>query len=160
MGEIVIHSNLKDKFVSNPLILLLTISVVSLGLYLTLALRYPLRSSLADPRATWVSMNKGNPNGFAIHLVVYFCLTLLYWATLKLLTKPKLGQNDEKEDQHERSGWIYGLIIISWLAFCTVLMTSAPAGESRAPARTGPAMGADLPHRASLPAGLRQGSLL
>jgi len=130
MGEIVIHSNLKDKFVSNPLILLLTISVVSLGLYLTLALRYPLGSSLADPRATWVSMNKGNLNGFAIHLVVYFCLTLLYWATLKLLTIPKLGQNDEKVGQHERRGWIYGLIIISWLAFCMVLMTSAPAGES------------------------------
>ncbi len=130
MGEIVSHSYLKNKFVSNPVLLLVVISLLSLGLYLTLALRYPLGPSLADPRATWVSMNGGSLTGFAIHLVVYFCLTLFYYASLKLLTGPKIFQKEKQEDQRVKRRWIYGLIIISWLVFCTVLMTSSPAGES------------------------------
>lgn len=104
--------------------------MLSLGLYLVLAVRYPLGSSLADPRATWVTLNEGKPTWLAIHLVIYLCLTLLYAAALKLLAYRRKDQTAHLEDQPGSRRWIYTIIVISWLIFSIVLMTSASAGES------------------------------
>jgi len=130
MGEFVSYSYLKSKAISNQTPILLVISLLSLVLYLVLAVPYPLGSSLADPRANWVTLNGGNRTGFVIHLIVYFCLTLFYGASLKLLTTHKTDQTALTQDPPDRRRGIYGLIVISWLIFSTVMMTSAPAGES------------------------------
>jgi hypothetical protein len=70
MGEIVNRSFWKTKLKKNQVGLLLAAGAISLVLYLVLALRYPLGSSLADPRATWVTLNGESPTGIALHLVV------------------------------------------------------------------------------------------
>jgi hypothetical protein len=130
MGEIISYSYWKRKSISNQTAILLVISLLSLGLYLVLAVRYPLGSSLSDPRATWVTLMRGNPTEFAIHLIIYFCLTLLYAASLKLLTSHRTDQTIFRQAQSDRHRWIYRLIVISWFIFSIVLMISASAGES------------------------------
>ena len=130
MGEIVNRSFWKTKLKKNQVGLLLAAGAISLVLYLVLALRYPLGSSLADPRATWVTLNGGSPTGIALHLVVYLCLTVLYAATLNLLNRQKTSETSQNHDHPTNSRWIYGIIIASWLSFSMVMMTSASSGES------------------------------
>ena len=130
MGEFVSNFSWIRKSTSNQPVILLGISVVSLGLYLFLAGRYPIGPSLTDPRATWVTLNAGQLTGLAVHLVVYLCLTLLYWVSLQILTDRRTRQETHQQSSLNRRRWVYGVIIISWLIFSIVMMTSASAGES------------------------------
>jgi hypothetical protein len=102
---------------------LLAIAVASLGLYLLLALLYPLAPSLRDPRATWVSLIGGRWYSVVVHVALYLGLTLLYIVALWLL-RASGGRLPAKQ------GRVNGLILITWLACSLVLMTVAPAGES------------------------------
>jgi hypothetical protein len=98
-------------------------SLASLGLYLLLAWRYPLRPSLEDPRASWASLVDPTLGNAALHIAIYLGLTLLYIAMLRLLVPPAEGPA-------VNSRWQSALVIGTWLACSAVLMTVAPAGES------------------------------
>lgn len=102
---------------------LIAVAVVSLGLYLCLAVRYPLGSSLADPRATWASFVEPTGLNAIQHLVIYLGLTLLYLMALRILN-PARGV---KESQSRRQ---ILLIVTTWLTCSGVLMFVAPSGES------------------------------
>jgi len=130
MGAPVSYSYWKRKSINSPAVILLGLSVLSLGLYLVLVMQYPLGPSLVDPRATWVTLNGGNLNWLVIHLVVYLLLTLLYWVSLKILTSRNPEENILHPERTNKKRWIYGVIITSWLIFSAVMMTSASAGES------------------------------
>jgi hypothetical protein len=99
------------------------IAVASLGLYLWLAVRYPLSSSLADPRASWASLVEPSGWNAAQHLIIYLGLTLLYLAALRLLV-PSQGENEAPPRRQIL------FILAVWLACCGALMFVAPAGES------------------------------
>jgi hypothetical protein len=116
--------------VGNPLRWVLAIALASLGLYLLLALRYPLEPSLAFPRATWFSLAEESWSGFAIHISIYIGLYLLYAIVLWLLAYPYIYNTNLVTGQPNWNRWLNILIVISWLAFSIVLMTVAPAGES------------------------------
>jgi hypothetical protein len=100
-----------------------TAAATSLGLYLLLALRYPLDASLDNPRASWASMVEPTGSNAIWHLAIYFGLTLLYLTILRLL-----APSQEQNTAHPRLRSI--LILVTWLACSAVLMTAAPAGES------------------------------
>ena len=130
MGEITSYIPWKRRIVSNPALVLLVTSILSLVLYLVLALRYQLEPSLADPRANWVSLNGGSQSGFFIHLLVYFLLTLFYVISFKSLSSRKSALTADEPSQPRKRRLIYAVIVISWFIFSLVMMTSAPAGES------------------------------
>ena len=99
------------------------IAVISLGLYIWLAFRYPLKPSLADPRASWATQVNPTIENAGIHLGIYLALTLLYLAALYYLIS-----------HHGKvkilSGRRMVLIIVFWLACSGALMFVSPAGES------------------------------
>jgi hypothetical protein len=97
------------------------VGAASLGLYLLLALRYPLGPSLGNPRASWASMVEPTGWNALWHLVIYLGLTLFYLAMLRLLVPS--GRNE-----HPRLH--IALILVTWLACSAALMKVAPAGES------------------------------
>jgi hypothetical protein len=130
MGDIASCSFWKTRLKNHPAAFLLAAGGLSLVLYIVLAVRYPLGSSLADPRATWVTLIGESSSGFAIHLLIYLCLTLLYAVTLNLLSSQKTARTAENHDLPVNRRWIFGIIIASWLTFSMVMMTSASSGES------------------------------
>ena len=104
-------------------ILLSSVGLASLGLYICLAVRYPLGPSLADPRASWTSFVEPSVLNAAQHLAIYFGLTLLYLAALELLVSA------QRKNESQPGSQIL-LIFAYWLACSGVLMFVAPAGES------------------------------
>jgi hypothetical protein len=100
-------------------------ALASAGLYLLLALRYPLGPSLIIPRASWVSLVKPTGLNAAFSLVIYLALTCLYLAILRLLA-PAQGKKPGPS-QHR---WQVRIILIAWLACCAALCFMAPGGES------------------------------
>ncbi|HSR20174.1 MAG TPA: hypothetical protein VLL49_04595 [Anaerolineales bacterium] len=104
---------------------LFLVSLASLGLYALLALRYPLRRSLADPRASWASMVEPSVPNAALHIAIYLGLTLLYLAALRLVTHPQPEPEKGRSSRPQTA-----IIAITWLAGCAVLLLVAPAGES------------------------------
>ena len=111
-----------DRVNSRKLFWLVVCALVSAGLYLWLALRYPLAPSLANPRGSWVSMVDPTWVNAALHLCVYLGLTLLYLAIIRLLAP--------QEGSGAQPGWQIGLICVTWLICSGLLMAAAPAGES------------------------------
>ncbi|MBE0695550.1 MAG: DUF2029 domain-containing protein, partial [Anaerolineaceae bacterium] len=109
---------------------LLAIGLAAQALYIVLALRYPLRASLADPRASWLSLNgKDLPWSFA-QIGIYLGLVLLYLAALRLLTRLSGAGSEAGSKPELPPRWVNRLIIAVWLGCSFVLMTAAPAGES------------------------------
>ncbi len=102
---------------------LCAVAIATLGLYLCLAVRYPISPSLVDPRASWASLVTPNGLNLTLHLAVYLGLTLLYLAAMHLLTPAAANRGAPPRDQ-------IALIITVWLACSGVLMFVAPAGES------------------------------
>ncbi|OGO33353.1 MAG: hypothetical protein A2Z16_10570 [Chloroflexi bacterium RBG_16_54_18] len=102
---------------------LIAVAVASLGLYLSLALRYPLDYSLAFPRASWTSLVEPTELNAGLHITIYLCLTLLYLAGLHPLI------SDQRENRSPSRLQIT-FIFTAWIAFCIVLLFVAPAGES------------------------------
>jgi len=103
--------------------LLIGVAVAALGLYICLAVRYPLRFSLTDPRASWASIVEPSGVNAIGHLAIYLGLTLLYLAALRLLV-PAPGKNGALFHRQIL------LIFTVWLVCSGVLMFVAPAGES------------------------------
>jgi len=99
------------------------VALASSGLYLLLALQYPLGASLTDPRASWASMVEATCLNASYHLFIYLGLILLYLFLLRLLN----SSNAEIETSPRRKTT---LVIITWLACSGILMFVAPAGES------------------------------
>jgi hypothetical protein len=99
------------------------IPVISLGLYLYLALRYPLGPSLADPRTSWAIQVGPTIINAVLHVTIYFGLTLLYLAALCFFI-PAHG-NENSSSHHQNL-----VIIVVWLACSGVLMFVSPSGES------------------------------
>jgi len=99
------------------------IAAATLGLYLFLALRYPLWPSLDNPRASWASLVQPTGWNALWHLAIYFGLTMLYIATLRL---PLLSRDENIAPPRI----LIVLILATWLACSVVLMAAAPAGES------------------------------
>jgi hypothetical protein len=93
------------------------------GLYLLLALRYPLGSSLENPRASWASMVAPTGMNAILHLGIYLGITLLYLVTMSILARPG-------EVSAVQRGRQILVILTTWLACSTALMTAAPGGES------------------------------
>ena len=99
------------------------VASATLGLYLLLALQYPLAPSLEDPRATWTTMVDPTWWNAAYHLLIYLGLILLYLLTLRTLSPSET----EKEPTHQRQTL---LILATWLACSFTLLFMSPAGES------------------------------
>ena len=99
------------------------VALASSGLYLLLAMQYPLGASLTNPRASWASMVEATWLNAAYHLFIYLGLILLYLFLLRLLN----SSNAENETSPRRKT---ALVIITWLACSGILMFVAPAGES------------------------------
>ena len=99
------------------------IAIISLGLYIWLASRYPLGPSLSDPRASWATLVDPTILNAAQHITIYLSLTLLYLAALYLFSP-----------YHEKPTVPYGrqifFIVVIWLACSVVLMFITPSGES------------------------------
>lgn len=112
-----------ESVIQNRRTWLSVVALASLGLYLCLALRYPLGPSLADPRASWATLVEPSVLNALWHLAIYLALTLLYLAALRLLV-PAPGNN-----RAPPRGQI-ALIFAIWLACSGVLMFVTPAGES------------------------------
>jgi hypothetical protein len=106
---------------SGNLLKLGAIALVSIILYLLLALQYPLAPSLEDPRATWTTMVDPTWWNAAYHLLIYLGLILLYLLAMRLLS------STEKGPVHRRP---ILLIFATWLACSLTLMFMSPAGES------------------------------
>jgi len=102
---------------------LVIVAAVSLGLYILLALRYPLGPSLTNPRASWASMVEATGVSAAWHIAIYLGLTLLHLVILKLLSS-----SEQEQTVLPRLQVI--VILVTWLACSVVLMMVAPAGES------------------------------
>jgi len=102
---------------------LILIAATSLALYIWLAARYSISSSLSQPRASWATLVTPNSQSVALHLGIYLCLTLLYLAAMRLLSSAR-------DEASEFFRYQIGLIIFSWLAFSCALLFVAPAGES------------------------------
>ncbi len=101
----------------------MAVAAASLGLYLCLAIRYPLSPSLAEPRASWASLVESTGWNAAQHLAIYLALTTLYLAALRLL--------DPAQGGHEAPPRRLPLFIFAvWLACSGILMFVAPGGES------------------------------
>lgn len=96
-------------------------ALATVGLYLLLAARYPVGSSLTDPRASWATLVEPTGWNLVLHLAIYLGLTVLYLGMLRLLSQ---GEDDQP----------YGptllIILLAWIACSATLMTAAPAGES------------------------------
>jgi hypothetical protein len=99
------------------------IAAATPGLYLLLALRYPLAPSLDDPRASWASLVEPSEWNALWHLAIYLGLTLLYIATLRLWFRSQ-GENIAP------SRYQIIMILAAWITSSVVLMAAAPAGES------------------------------
>jgi hypothetical protein len=99
------------------------IAVISLGLYIGLAVRYPIFRSLNDPRASWATLVDPNFRNAAFHIAIYFLLTLLYLSAIYLFSP-----------MHEPISISYNrqimIIIVAWLACSIALMFVSPSGES------------------------------
>ncbi|MFZ2096800.1 MAG: glycosyltransferase 87 family protein [Anaerolineales bacterium] len=102
---------------------LIAVAVATPGLYICLAVHYPISSSLVDPRASWASLVTPNGLNLTLHLAVYLGLTLLYLAAMHLLTPAAANRGAPPRYQ-------IALILTVWLACSGVLMFVAPAGES------------------------------
>jgi hypothetical protein len=95
----------------------------SLGLYIVLALRYPLEPSLTDPRASWASMVGATGISAAWHIGIYLGLTVFYLTILKLLSSSR--------QEHALLPRLHVMtILFTWMSCSVVLMMVAPAGES------------------------------
>ena len=108
---------------ARKLLQLSAIFLASWGLYLVLALRYPLGTSLADPRASWVNITGPSWANTGLHLAVYLGLTVLYFTALRWLAQT---QADGADQRH----FLTAIIVIAWLACSGVLLAVAPGGES------------------------------
>lgn len=86
-----------------------------------LALRYPLGSSLQEPRASWVTLVEPTWINPGYHLALYLGLTILYLSALRLLAMPANPAPPKR---------IYGLIISVWLIASLLLFNMAASGES------------------------------
>ena len=97
--------------------------VASSGLYLLLALRYPLGPSLADPRASWASLVGASGLNATIHFAIYLGLTLLYLLILRLLRT--------SQEEHTAFPRLQIILVLGiWLVCSAVLMFVSPMGES------------------------------
>jgi hypothetical protein len=95
------------------------IGLAAAGLYVLLARRYPMAAGLSQPRAGWADLTGANWASAALHIAIYFGLTLLYIQALRLLLRSP------------RSGPTRALIILPvWLACSAILLAVAPSGES------------------------------
>ena len=92
-----------------------------MGLYVLLAVRYPLGPSLTDPRASWATLVEPTGWNLGFHLAIYLGLTVLYLGMLRLLSP---GESDQPARP------LIPIIFLAWLACSGALMTTAPAGES------------------------------
>jgi hypothetical protein len=124
-----------DRFPSNEVFSqkagrLLGLGAAGLGLYILLALRYPLAGSLSNPRAGWADLVGDKWNNIAIHFGIYLSLTLIYAAALRLLNAPPELKAGENGKQSEARLGLNGIIVLTWLAGCIILLAVAPAGES------------------------------
>jgi hypothetical protein len=108
---------------SRKLFWLGAVELASFGLYLLLALRYPLGPSLANPRASWASMVVPTGINATLHLAIYLGITLLYLVTMRMLARLK-----EQSAAHRRQQVL--MVLTAWLACSAALMTAAPGGES------------------------------
>jgi hypothetical protein len=102
---------------------LVVAGVASLGLYVLLALRYPLWLSLTNPRASWASIVGVTWLNAAIHFAIYLGLTLFYLWILCLLFSAK-------EENTRFPHLQITPILVIWFISSVVLMLVAPAGES------------------------------
>ena len=95
----------------------------SVGLYLLLALRYPLGPSLADPRASWASMVEATWLSAVFHLLIYLGLILLYLFVLHLLTPSNVERETQRRERSNvvdliasiAGGYPDGHTLIPWL---------------------------------------------
>lgn len=99
------------------------IAVISLGLYIWLAFRYPLSPGLVDPRASWATQVTPTVLNAVIHLGIYLALILLYLIALYTLT-PTHGK------VKLLSGHLNLFIVAVWLVCSGALMFVSPSGES------------------------------
>jgi hypothetical protein len=99
------------------------IAIISLGLYIWLASRYPLGPSLSDPRASWATLVDPSVVNLAQHILIYLNLTLLYLAAIYLFS-PIHGK---LSIAYRRQ--IFFIVVI-WLACSVALMFVTPSGES------------------------------
>ena len=124
------------------------VTFASFGLYLLLAIQYPLGPSLDDPRANWASMVEPTLLNAAYHLTPF---DVEREALIPRLSKgspmrglsplcglrkisrglesPAIAEQDLSKSEH-LSHRLIQLILIAWLACSIVLMFMAPAGES------------------------------
>jgi hypothetical protein len=99
------------------------LSFASLILYLLLAYRYPLASSLDNPRATWASMVGSTWLNAIYHILIYIGLFLIYVLILRFLSTSDPEDKLAKRRQTR-------LISVTWLVCSSILLFAAPAGES------------------------------
>lgn len=99
------------------------LTAANLGLYVLLALRYPLAPSLEQPRASWASLVAPTGLNAVWHLGIYAGLILVFMAILQLLY---LAQRESPAQPRRQ---IFS-IVATWLACSAVLMSASPAGES------------------------------
>jgi hypothetical protein len=91
----------------------------SVALCAAFALRYPLSTSLSNPRAGWADLVPATGASLALHLGLYLGLTVLQLLALRVLlrapglTKVRLA-----------------ILLATWLLCSAVLMTAAASGES------------------------------
>ena len=103
------------------------LGLASAGLYVLLAIRYPLLPSLENPRGGWIGLDDPTGVGAAYHTAIYLGLTLLYILALRLLL-PLSGNSRDTVASPTRLG---GLIVsVIWLVCCGILLAVAPGGES------------------------------
>ena len=101
-----------------------------MGLYLILVIKFPLRDSLADPRASWPSLVGNDLPWIGFQVVIYFCLFLLYKNSIRQLLPFNLKGPEGLAGNPIHDPWANRIIVFGWLACCAVLLTSAAAGES------------------------------
>ena len=109
---------------------LLVLALVSMGLYLALAIKFPLGSSLENPRASWLSLVGGDLPWIGFQILIYFCLFWLYTISMRMLQSTALKSSPGQVSHARSSRGQILVIVLAWLAFSAILLTSAAAGES------------------------------
>lgn len=107
---------------------------VGLGLltgYILLARLYPLGPSLAETRGAWTRLVEPAWQNAALHIAIYLGLALLYITALRLLNQPPPVDPAPSTPLNAGQRLQIGMIYIIWIACSGVVMTIAPAGESR-----------------------------
>ena len=124
------HTKILFYLNHHPRLKLFMIALASTGLYLVLAIKFPLPASLADPRASWTSLVGNDIPWIVSQVMIYFCLFVLYKISIKQLLPSNSKDAHSETDQPNKSVWVNRIIVFGWLAGCAVLLTSAAAGES------------------------------